>query len=195
MYDIYGYISEGILQEILRPWVNEFGVEIPVIEMFTPQYLENCAIITNEVPMPEPGWTAKQVDGQWVFAPYVAPAIPIPELAQTKRGMLRDSCSEAITRSSFQSSALGAVHNYDCRMVDQLNLKVRYDIASYTDGEEPLWASDGTRYEWKNHTAEEIMEVMIDMNDHIKSSQVNLASKLAAVDAATTKAQIDAIVW
>lgn len=195
MSDIYANIQQGIVQEVLKPWINEFGDEIPVVEMVTAEILETYVIITDASPMPEAGWTAEQVNGQWVFAPYSPPSIPISQLAQSKRMFLRDSCSDEITRSSFQSSALGAVHNYDCRLVDQLNLKVRYDISSFTTQPEPLWASDGTRYEWKDHTADEIMDVMVDMNLHIKQAQVKLSSKLAAVDAATTAAQLDAIVW
>jgi len=141
------------------------------------------------------GWTAINVDGVWEFAPYIPPSEPLPVVAENKRMSLRESCSAAITRSSFQSNALGSVHNYDCRVVDQLNLKVRYDIASVTSTSEPLWASDGTRYQWKQHTASEIMGVMVDMNEHIKVAQVKLATKLAAVDAATTSADIVAIQW
>lgn len=132
-------------------------------------------------------------DGEeWV--PYVYQP-PLPVLAEVKRTEIRSACSDEITRSSFQSSALGAVHNYDCRLVDQINLKMRFDIAETSGLAEPLWASDGTRYQWKSHTSAEIMDVMVDMNDHIKTSQVKLATLMAAVDAATTKAQIDAIVW
>ncbi|WP_391558331.1 hypothetical protein [Robertmurraya sp.] len=108
---------------------------------------------------------------------------------------MRQACSNAITRSSFQSEALGGVYNYDCRLVDQINLKVRYDIATFTAQPEPIWASDGTRYEWKLHTASEIIAVMVDMNEHIKYSQVKLATKLAAVDAAIEAEQVIAIEW
>lgn len=129
----------------------------------------------------------------WVDIPPVI--VPLPEMQDTKRTEMREACSGEITRSSYQSDALGAVHNYDCRLVDQLNLKVRYDIASVMSTSEPLWASDGTRYQWKQHTASEIMDVMVDMNEHIKAAQVKLATKLAAVDAATTAAEVVAIQW
>lgn len=129
----------------------------------------------------------------WVDIPPII--IPLPDMQDSKRAEMRGACSDEITRSSYQSDALGAVHNYDCRLVDQLNLKIRYDVAVSTSTSEPLWASDGTRYQWTEHTAAEIMDVMIDMNEHIKAAQVKLASKLAAVDAATTSEQINAIVW
>lgn len=145
---------------------------------------------------PPAGFTlGSDVDGRpvWVEIPPVV--IPLPDLQDSKRVEMRNACSDEITRSSYQSGALGAVHNYDCRLVDQVNLKIRYDVAVSTSASEPLWASDGTRYQWTEHTAAEIMDVMIDMNEHIKAAQVKLASKLAAVDAATTAEQINAIVW
>ncbi len=128
--------------------------------------------------------------------PNLYPLPPVlSEVSALKRDELRQACSNAITRSSFQSEALGGVYNYDCRLVDQINLKVRYDIATFTAQPEPIWASDGTRYEWKLHTASEIIAVMVDMNEHIKYSQVKLATKLAAVDAAIEAEQVIAIEW
>lgn len=134
-------------------------------------------------------------EGKPCWVEDIPPERPLVDVANDKRSEMRDACSDEITRSSYQSDALGAVHNYDCRVVDQLNLKVRYDIALATATNEPLWASDGTRYQWKLHTASEIMDVMIDMNEHVKAAQVKLATKLAAVDAATTNAQVSVITW
>jgi hypothetical protein len=134
-------------------------------------------------------------EGKPCWVEDIPPERPLVDVANDKRSEMRDACSNEITRSSYQSDALGAIYNYDCRLVDQVNLKVRYDIALATSASEPLWASDGTRYEWTPHTATEIMEVMIDMNEHIKTAQVKLASKLAAVDAATTNAQVNVITW
>jgi len=126
---------------------------------------------------------------------WVEPVIPIADIKASKSAWLRQQCSEEIERTSFASSALGSVHNYDCRIVDQINLKIRYDVASFNGQPEPIWASDGTRYEWKSHTSAQLIAVLSDMNDHIKSSQVNLATKLAAVDAATTASEVQAITW
>ena len=146
--------------------------------------------VTSVVPQPEYGWT---YDG-FVFAPpHIGPTFP--EAVATKIEELRNACAEATVRSSFPSPALGSIHNYDCRVIDQVNLQLRYSIVLNTAGEEPLWASDGTRFTWINHSAAELLEVMVDMNEHIKESQVNLASKLAAVDAATTIEQVNLIHW
>lgn len=144
---------------------------------------------------PPLGYRLGALNGRPAWIEIVDPVRPLTEVAEERRNEMRDACSNEITRSSFQSDALGDVHNYDCRIVDQLNLKVRYDIATSTEGSEPLWASDGTRYQWKPHTAQQIMAVMIDMNDHVKESQVRLASRLAAIDASTTAEQIALVEW
>lgn len=192
---VYARIENGLVAEIIQPLFKDDGTEWPIEARFTAEFVATLVDITGMDPQPLGGWVATNTGGIWTFAPYIAPGQPLPELAENKRVVLRDACSNEITRSSFQSNALGDVHNYDCRIVDQLNLKVRFDIAASTGLDEPLWASDGTRYQWKDHSSEEIMEVMIDMNEHVKLAQVKLASKLAAVDAATTPAQIEAIVW
>lgn len=145
----------------------------------------------------------KQAGDNWVeveeddprYQAYVNPQPTLAAVKEACRTALRTTCSEEIERTSFPSSALGAVHNYDCRIVDQINLKMRYDIALSENSEEPLWASDGTRFEWKEHTASELMEVMVDMNTNIKAKQQKLVIKLAAVDAATTVAQAEAVSW
>lgn len=125
--------------------------------------------------------------------PIIGPTFP--EAKELKRKEMRDACFNAIERTSFASAALGPIHNYDCRIVDQLNLKIRYDIALSQNSEEPIWASDGTRYEWKDHNAEELLDVMIDMNINIKAKQGKLVTKLALVDAAMDMAEVDVISW
>lgn len=137
------------------------------------------------------GWSYKN----GVFSPPIIPETPLPILAEQKRLEFWALCADEITRSNFQSDALGSIHNYDNRIVDQLNLKLRYDISLATGISQPLWASDGTRFQWKDHSSEEMLSVMISMNNHIKALQTKLVTKLAAVDAAVNKAQIDAIIW
>lgn len=123
------------------------------------------------------------------------PKVTLAVVKDLKGLELRQKCQEAIIISPFTSSALGSAHNYDCREIDQNNIKLRYAIASGMDQPEPIWASDGTRYSWKDHTAEELLQVMVDMNNHIKTNQVKLAGKLALVDAATTKPDVGLVSW
>jgi hypothetical protein len=123
------------------------------------------------------------------------PPPPVEFGRAQKSSELRQICTNEIERTNFPSNTLGEVHNYDCRLVDQINLKMRHDIAVSTGQPEPIWASNGTRFEWKNHTASQLMDVMVEMNDHIKAVQAKLAQKLAMVDAATTYATAMAVTW
>lgn len=123
------------------------------------------------------------------------PDPPAEEGRVQQRWNFRYACTNEIERTSFSSSALGSIHNYDCRVVDQINLKMRYDVANYNSQPEPIWASDGTRYEWINHTAAQLIGVMEDMNEHIKDKQVKLAQKMAAIDAAVTYQEVMAVSW
>lgn len=190
---IYALIEDGAVFNIVLPWTdNGVPVDLPIEERFPPEVVAKMVEITDMDPMPQERWL--YADG--VFSPPPGPPEQtLGELKEYTRGILRGNCSTDIERTSFPSSALGAIHNYDCRLVDQINLKMRYDIALSGDASEPVWASDGTRFEWKNHTAEELLEVMISMNDNIKLKQQKLATKMAAVDAATTKSQVEAVHW
>lgn len=66
------YIQENKIQEIHDdPDANG----VPINQRFTPQYLESCVDISDVSPLPEFNWSAYQVNGEWVFAPYVAPPL------------------------------------------------------------------------------------------------------------------------
>lgn len=146
------------------------------------------------------GWRAvaspEEVDTSIEYYSETPPVVdPITTVKDYKKSALRYKCEDIITRTSFSSEALGQIHNYDSRAIDQLNLKMRYEIALDTGNPEPIWASDGTSYQWKNHSAAELLSVLKDMNDHIKTCQLRLASRLAAVDAASTIEQVEAVIW
>lgn len=187
---IYALIQDGYVWEVIGPYIDANGVSVPIEERYTPDMVANMVDITNVEPLPDQHWTW---DGVTFTPPYWGPTLL--EAAAEKRMEMRILCDAEITRTSFSSAALGSVHNYDCRIVDQMNLQLRYIAASSTGNAEPLWASDGTRYEWKDHLASEIAEVIVDCSNHIKDNQTLLVTKLAAVDAATTLEQVNAITW
>lgn len=186
----YALIEDGAVSEVIPPYVNPDGVDVPIEDRYTPNMVAMMVDITDMDPQPQQRWT---YDGTTFSPPQTGPTLA--QAVVSKIVELRQNCDDEIERTSFTSSALGTVHNYDCRTVDQINITIRYAVANHTGGSEPLWASDGTRYTWKEHTAEELVDVMVNMNEHIKENQVLLVSKLAAVDAATTVAQINAVTW
>lgn len=137
-------------------------------------------------------WGWWYVDGEFTQED---PNETIETVRAAKTYDFRSRCDEFITRFPFTSEALGVVHTYDCRSIDQSNATLRYIVADTSGTSQPLWASDGTRYSWIDHTADQIAQVLFDMNEHIKVAQVKLAGKLAALDAATTKVEAKAVAW
>ena len=153
----------------------------------------------GEVPIDYPTGVDQAIIPYQEGVPYPVPAEDprfYPEVdIPLKRTEMRKACEDEITRSSFQSEALGELYNYDCRLVDQINLQTRLSLIQGTTSTEQIWASDGTRYEWTSHSAAQLLEVLGDMNDHIKAAQAKLVIKMSEIDLATSKGDLAAITW
>lgn len=199
----YARVVSGMVVEIAGPMIydaespywkegdpSRIGQDNPIELWRTAEDVAMFHEITGLDPAPVYGWT---FDGTTFSPPFTG--VTLAQASANKVTELRQKCDDAIERGSFTSSALGTVHNYDCRLIDQLNINTRYAVAAHTGAVGPLWASDGTRYTWKDHTSDQLIGVMVDMDSHIKENQVLLAAKLAAVEAATTVDQVNAVTW
>ena len=109
---------------------------------------------------------------------------------ETKKDQLRASCRNAI-EGLIQSFALGSQKTYDCRGVDQLNLNM---IVNAGIGGE-IYTHDGTEFVWVQHTHEQCVKLLIDMNAHIKTQRDKLYQKVSLVNACATCDEVDAINW
>lgn len=69
----YALIEDGKVSEIIPPYVNPDGVDIPIEERYTPNMVAQMVDITDLDPRPQQRWT---YDGT-VFA---APVVPGPDL-------------------------------------------------------------------------------------------------------------------
>lgn len=67
----YALIVDGLVAEIIPPYVNPDGVEVPIEERYTPNMVLMMVDITGLDPWPEPGWT---YDGTVFAAP--VPVVP-----------------------------------------------------------------------------------------------------------------------
>lgn len=112
-------------------------------------------------------------------------------------GALRAYAIEAMTQacsaeiiSGFSSSATGTSFHYPSLDTDQVNM----GQVAIAGGK--LWVMDGSE-SWSllDHTATEGATVMGDFVSFRNSAQDNLVTKIASINAATTKEEIDAIVW
>lgn len=69
----YALVEEGRVSEIIPPYVNPDGIDVPIEERYTSNIVEQMVDITGLDPEPQPGWTYDGV----VFS---APVVPGPDL-------------------------------------------------------------------------------------------------------------------
>lgn len=96
MMKYYALVELGVVVEIIPPYVNPDGRDIPIEERYTPDFVARMVDITGMDPQPVPGWT---YDGVTLSAP--VPYVPTPEdiLNQNialQEGLLRQA-SQAMT--------------------------------------------------------------------------------------------------
>lgn len=106
---------------------------------------------------------------------------PLDDLKQSKRNELSSACENHIINTLFESSALGSVHSYDCRKVDQLNLCVMHGGGNGG----LVYAHTQPSFEPIDHSAAQVQDVMADMAEHIRLARAHYSDKKAEVDAIT----------
>lgn len=74
MMKVYARIDGGCVVEIILPFVNDNGDEVPIGLRFTPEFVLTLVDITDMTPPPLEGWT---YDGAVFAAP--VPHVPTPQ--------------------------------------------------------------------------------------------------------------------
>jgi hypothetical protein len=121
--------------------------------------------------------------------PTPTPAQLLADAQTTQSAIVKTSCANAIT-TTFSSSALGNAFNYDCGPLDQANIS----YVSVHGGS--LWCQSGSNpWAFTAHTAAQGLQVQADMTAHIQAQQTIYAGLLSQINAATTVAAVQAIVW
>jgi hypothetical protein len=140
----------------------------------------------------------------WVYSngTFIAPASPAPSLAQaqaTQAAIIKAACQAQIV-SGFTSLALGSAHTYPSQMTDQQNLTASV-LASLLPNlaagwTTPFWCqnSSGT-WAQVQHTAAQIQQVGLDGKTAVTNAITKSADLQAQIQAATSVAQVQAIVW
>lgn len=105
---------------------------------------------------------------------------------------LKLACKNAI-ESGFYCSTLGSAHLYDSALPqDQINLigAKQAGIGMY------FTCTDQSGLKWQQfHTAVQIGDVYLAGMEHIQANKNTLYAKLAALNSATTLAEIEAVTW
>lgn len=139
-------------------------------------------------PTPLAGNEVKFIEGAWAQVP-----ITVENLDAYKEKKIQDldnSCESEIL-AGFESSALGTPHFYQSSRDDQMNL-----IGLVATGDDDLFKCDDyTSIAYRLHTAAQLKQVIVD-GKNIKLTILTKFNTLKGqVLAATTQAEIDAIVW
>lgn len=127
------------------------------------------------------------------------PVKTFSELQAEKSAEISAACRLQIV-SGYKSSALGEEHSYPSNPTDQLNM-----IASVTDANNPanppdwatpFWCADLLGlWDYRMHSATQIRQAGADGKAQIIACQQKNAQLQAQIYAATTIAELDAIVW
>lgn len=130
----------------------------------------------------------------------VAPALPIPEVPleryqarQTK--LINEACHAEIV-AGFESSALGAPHQYPFKEEDQSNLLATFMLAKELGISKPFkcWDLAGVA-DYRMHTVEQLSQVGQDADAHKMAALVKANTKKIEIAATTTAAEVEAITW
>jgi len=139
-----------------------------------------------------------QVEGIWQQT-WVQTSVSLASAQATQIAALSASCASAII-AGFTSSALGSVYTYPSKIVDQQNLAASV-LASMipnlpTTWTTPFWCANSEGV-WARvpHTVDQIQQAGIDGKAAVEGYQAQNDSLAQQVSAATTIAEVQAIVW
>lgn len=162
-------------------------------------------VVNTIIGIPAPDWTPPGGEGivpipdgnivgigyTYAGGIFTAPIPPTPTLSQaqaTQTSTLSVACQAEIL-AGFSSSALGSAYNYPSDNVTQRNIA----MAVISGGS--LWCETGSTWAFETHTAAQAAQVQKDLWAMIQAAQAKYSTLLAEVDAATTVAAVQAIVW
>lgn len=147
----------------------------------------------------DPSNTDYQAYLAWVAAGNTPTPVLLSAAQQQQIAALSAACQACIF-AGFTSNALGAAHTYPAKSLDQQNLSASV-LASLMPGTPanwttPFWCAD-TNGNWAyvEHTAAQIQQVGQDGKTAILACLEKNNSLAVQVMAATTVAQVQAIVW
>lgn len=142
------------------------------------------------------GWT--YVNG--IFNAPPAPAVSLAQAQAAAVAGLTAACGAAIT-GGYSSAALGTPHTYPMSQTDQINMLGSIAASTLPSGQVPGWTTpfmcaDSTgAWALRPHTATQIQQAGQNGKAWVVTCQTHLAAQAAAVLAATTVADVEAITW
>lgn len=184
-------IEGGNVAEIVTPAMDSEGAEIQIDARFHSDIVAALVDVTTVNPAPQVGWSATQIAGVWTFA---APAGPT--LADLKTAKNTEINQARATANQTTFSHLGFVIACDALSrsdIDAVAIKVARSGA-YTEGFPMGWKAVDNRILPLPTVAD--FDAFYNSMVAQGTANFNHSQQLkATLEAATTKEQIDAIVW
>lgn len=129
------------------------------------------------------------------------PAMILDGAKKTRKDLMTETCKSVIT-GGFVSSALGAAWSYpskeDENVKDQSNLHSAVAVSTNAPvgWTVSLWCQDSTGvWQLQPHDATQIQQVGLDFRAHLNDAIGRNADRQAAIDAALSVRDVEAIVW
>lgn len=135
----------------------------------------------------------------WLKAGNTLAQASLADAQAARIAFLSAACRAEIT-GGYPSSALGSPHTYPSTPTDQGNMQASV-LASLlpslpANWATPFWCADSTgKWAMVNHTAAQIQQVGLDGKTFVVAAQQKLATLTAQVEAATTVAEVQKVVW
>lgn len=127
----------------------------------------------------------------------IRPDPPVSLLKQWKAEEIKSACGLAIV-AGISSNVLGALHSYPTDQVNQLNINglVTESLLASAGDDYKFWCADQDGI-WarRSHTKAQIQALGLEISQHVKTQQSHYEQRLSILQNATTKAEVEEIMW
>ena len=135
----------------------------------------------------------------WPTKTWILPANALSKAQADQAAMLSATCQATIF-AGLQSSALGSVHTYPCKPLDQSNMSASVLNSFYPNlpagWTTPVWCMDTSNvWTYAPHTVTQMQQAGSDVKAAIVANLTKNDSLQKQVAAATTITQVQAVIW
>lgn len=140
---IYAFIEDGKVSQLVMPFVNPEGVEVPIEERFTPEMVLFMVDVTENEPQPQPGWTYKN----GVFAPYVIHAPTPEEILITQSAKLQSLTQLATAQKLALTNRIATLQD----AINNVNVEGREEFAATAEEQVEFPKRKTQLSKWKDY--------------------------------------------
>lgn len=202
------YIGDGEVRIWLPVWDAAYMDNLTNLSAADPQGTANYSTHYTSVPdflnpvptlVPFPAQPSSYHVWDWAAEAWALPATALAKAQVEQSAALNATCQSTIY-AGCSSAALGSAHTYPTKAQDQANLNVSVTNSLYpnlpTGWTTLFWCVDAAGvWNYAPHTAAQIQKAGADVKAFITATLTHNATRQASVMAATTVAEVLAVVW